>query len=596
MHAFKVWSPLASKVELRISGQLYSMEQLDHGWWQLRVPNAQPGMDYQFVVDGGDALPDPRSRWQPQGVHGPSRLPDATFAWEDQHWNPPPLGSGIVYELHVGTFTAEGTFQAVIDRLDYLVDLGITHIELMPVAEFPGGWGWGYDGVDIYAPSHNYGSPADLKALVNACHIRGLAVLLDVVYNHFGPDGNYLSKFGPYTTERYETPWGNAVNLDGPYSESVRSFFVDNAVMWLRDYHFDGLRLDAVHALIDSSAYHFLEQLADRVRTLEARLGRHLVLIAESDLNDPRIVRPSKIGGYGIDAQWADDFHHCLHAVLTDERSGYYSDFGGLPRLAKALQQAYVYDGCFSEHRKRRHGRAPIGIPGYSFVVCTQNHDQIGNRACGDRLGHLVGQRKAKLAAALLFSAPYVPMIFQGEEWNASTRFQYFTQHEDAELARAVSEGRRNEFAAFGWSPENVPDPQDPGTFKRSKLNWDERSQVEHAGMLAWYRSLIRLRRATPDLCDGDLSEVSVKFNEEESWLLLRRGSTWVACNFGQNPCFVPAPETAAVVLASAEGSRTGAEGVKVPAESVLILSTSSELQDTASESIDARYRVHTAR
>ncbi|MBV8818777.1 MAG: malto-oligosyltrehalose trehalohydrolase [Acidobacteriaceae bacterium] len=573
MHLFRVWAPLASEVSVRIEAETYPMSQAGEGWWETRVGNAHPGMTYAFSVDGSDPVPDPASRWQPHGVHGPSRLLDNKFPWTDAMWNPPPLASGVIYELHIGTFTEEGTFVATIEKLDHLTDLGVTHVEFMPVAEFSGRWGWGYDGVDLYAPNHHYGSPQDLMKLVDACHARGLAVILDVVYNHFGPAGNYLGKFGPYTGSKYETPWGKAVNLDGPRSDEVRSFFIENAVMWLRDYHFDGLRLDAVHALIDNGAYHFLEQLADRIEDLEAELGRHLVLIAESDLNDPRVIRPCEIGGYGIDAQWSDDFHHALHTTLTGERSGYYTDFGALAQLAKALRQAYVYDGCFSGHRGRSHGRMPQAANGRQFVVSTQNHDQVGNRARGERLSHLAGIGKAKIAAALLVTSPFLPMLFQGEEWAASAPFLYFTQHEDEELGRAVSEGRKKEFSAFGWAPDDVPDPQDESTFQTSKLNWKEVAQPPHAGMLEWYRSLLRLRHATPALKTGHLRDVDITFSEDESWLLMSRGEITVACNFSGEPRLVPATR-GEVILASSSSLKPDLEGLLLPPESVAILST----------------------
>lgn len=578
-------------MDVCMDGASHPMAPSGEGWWQARVEAAHPGVDYTFSIDSGEPLPDPRSCWQPEGVHEPSRLLGASFPWTDRRWNPPPLASGIIYEMHIGTFTSAGTFRGAIDKLDHLVDLGITHVELMPVAEFPGRWGWGYDGVNLFAPSHRYGTPEDLKRLVNCCHERGLAVLLDVVYNHFGPDGNYTGKFGPYTTARYETPWGDAVNLDGPLSDGVRSFFVDNAVHWLWDYHFDGLRLDAVHALIDTGAYHFLEQLADRVQGLEAELGRDLVLIAESDLNDPRLVRPPEIGGYGLDAQWADDFHHALHAILTGERSGYYCDFGSLEQLAKALRQAFVVDGCYSQYRQRRYGLTPTGVPGWRFVVCTQNHDQVGNRPRGERLSHLVGPAKAKIAAALLLTSPFVPLIFQGEEWAASTAFQYFTQHEDRELARAVSEGRRREFAALGWTAGEVPDPQDPATFERSKLNWDELHQGEHADMLDWYRSLIRIRQSIPDLRHGDLEAVEVQWSDREDWLLLKRGHIAVACNFGREPWLAPMPEDSEVLLGTGGEIRACGEGFVLPPRSVVILAIPRDGEPSAEAVRDLRLR-----
>jgi maltooligosyltrehalose trehalohydrolase len=462
---FRVWAPRATKVEIAVDNTRTPMAPDTSGWWTADVPADGPATEYTFILDGGHPLPDPRSAWQPRGVHGPSRVVDhQAFAWTDARWQPGPLSSATVYELHVGTFTLAGTFEAAIERLDHLVALGITHVELMPVAEFPGGRGWGYDGVDLYAPHHGYGGPEGLKRLVDAAHRRGLAVILDVVYNHLGPAGNYLEHSGPYFTDRHRTPWGPAVNLDGPGSSEVRRFFCDNALMWLRDYYMDGLRLDAVHALIDTSAVHFLEQLAAEVQALAAQLGRHLVLIAESDLNDPRLVRPPEVGGYGVAAQWSDDFHHALHAVLTGERAGYYEDFGTLADLAQALTCAFVYDGRYSRFRDRRHGRPATGLSGHRFFGYLQNHDQIGNRAKGERSSHLISPGRLKIAAGLVLTSPFVPLLFQGEEWGASTPFQYFTDHEDPELGRAVSEGRRSEFSAFAWSAEEVPDPQDPAT------------------------------------------------------------------------------------------------------------------------------------
>jgi maltooligosyltrehalose trehalohydrolase len=426
------------------------MERGDRGWWHAHVPSGAPGLDYAFSLDGGEPLPDPRSPWQPRGVHAPSRLVDhQRFSWTDQRWQAPPLGSAVIYELHVGTFSPEGTFDGVIGRLEHLAGLGVTHVELMPVAEFPGVRGWGYDGVDLWAPHHAYGGPDGLKRLVDACHARGLAVLLDVVYNHLGPSGNYLGRFGPYFTSRFRTPWGDAMNFDGAGSDEVRRFVCDNARMWLRDYHVDGLRLDAVHAIADGSAVHILEQLAQEVEKLAASLGRHLVLIAESNLNDPRIVQPPSAGGYGIDAQWNDDFHHALHTVLTGERHGYYADFGRLADLATAFRRGFVYAGEYSVFRDRRHGRPAIGVSGNRFVVSAQNHDQVGNRALGERASLLMSEGRLHIAAALLLTSPFVPMLFQGEEWGASTPFLYFTDHAEPELVEAVRKGRCQEFAAF---------------------------------------------------------------------------------------------------------------------------------------------------
>jgi len=467
----------------------------------------------------------------------------------------------------VDTFSAEATYEGAIGHLDHLTGLGVTAVELLPVVEYPGRWGWGYDGVDLYAPNAADGGPEGLKRLVDACHAKGLSVIFDVVYNHLGPSGNYLGEYGPYFTDRYGTPWGEAVNLDGPDSDPVREFVLDNAVMWLRDYHADGLRLDAVHAIVDTSAMHILEELAGRVDGLEAELGLPKFLVAESDLNDPRVVAERSAGGYGMDAQWSDDFHHALHALLTGERAGYYADFGSVADLAKAARQAFVYDGVYSRHRRRRHGRTPAGIPPTRFLGYLQNHDQVGNRAHGERSSMLLSDGLMKVAAALVLLGPSVPMLFQGEEWGASTPFLYFTDHDDPELGKAVTEGRRREFAAFGWDPDDVPDPQDPETFQRSKLDWDEVSRPPHAGVLDWHRRLIALRRATPGLAGGT---VDVESSDQGRWLVLTRGPVTVACNFGPDRATVRVPE-GDTVLSSAEGVAVDAGRAVLPPESVLV-------------------------
>jgi maltooligosyltrehalose trehalohydrolase len=572
MHRFKVWAPHAHNLEVAVDGSKVPMAREEGGWWSTRLDSAGPGTSYAFSVDGCDPLPDPRSAWQPGGVHKPSCLVDqCTFSWTDQHYQARPLASAVIYELHVGTFTPEGTFDAAIQKLGYLSHLGVTHIELMPVNEFSGDRGWGYDGVYLYAPHAAYGGPEGLKRFVNAAHAYGLAVLLDVVYNHLGPAGNYLPRFGPYFTRRHATPWGDAVNLDGPFCHEVRRFLCDNALMWLRDYHFDGLRIDAVHSLIDNSATHLLEQLVIEVEKLSVALGRHLVLIAESDLNDPRLVWSRETGGYGLDAQWSDDFHHALHTVITGERPGYYSDFGTIDQLAKALKQVFVYDGCFSPFRNRPHGRRVERLAGYRFLGYIQNHDQVGNRATGDRISHLVNLRRAKLAAGLVLTSPFVPMLFQGEEWAASTPFQYFTSHEDPELGDAVSRGRRSEFVEFGWDPANVPDPQSEDTFLASKLRWDELEQEPHAEMLAWYRDLIHLRKLRPELSDGNLERVSVDFSEESRWLTVCRGPVIIACNFAEMHQRLPA-DPHARILAASEPASLGEGGLSLAGESLAVL------------------------
>src|ERR1700733_14450613 len=537
MHEFKVWAPNAQKIGVQIGDVTHPMSgPNEHGWWTASVEQAGPGTNYGFVLgDDPEAWPDPRSEWQPDGVHGLSRVYDqSTFSWSDQHWDAMALARAVIYELHIGTFTPQGTFDSTIERLECLVELGITHVELMPVAAFPGGYGWGYDGASLFAVTEQYGGPDGLKRLVDACHERGLAVLLDVVYNHFGPVGNYSGKYGPYITERHHTPWGGAINFEGEGSDEVRRFFCDNALMWMRDYHVDGLRLDAVHEFMDRSAIHFMEQLSAEVEVMSSTLGRRLVLIAESDLNDPRVVTPREARGYGMDAQWSDDFHHALFTILhVEEGKGYYDDFGSFEDLAKSLTRIFVYDGAFSKYRNRRHGRPVDGLSMHHFVGFIQNHDQVGNRATGDRLEQIIGLDRAKVAAGLVLTAPFIPLIFQGEEYAASTPFQYFAHHEEDAMAKAVSEGRRREFAAFGWDPNLIPDPEKRETFERSKLNWDEVHQGAHEEMLEWFTKLIHLRRSSPALNDGDAGHVKVCFDEKKRWLTMERGPIKVMCNLG---------------------------------------------------------------
>jgi maltooligosyltrehalose trehalohydrolase len=569
---YQVWAPHARELVLELNGSRFPMQRDVRGWWSS-TERREHGARYGFLVDGAGPYPDPRSPFQPDGVHGRSAHVEHTkFRWTDERWQAPPLASAVIYELHVGTFSDSGTFAGAIPHLAELADLGITHVELMPVAEFSGSRGWGYDGVDLFAPHHTYGTPDDLKRFVDACHAHGLAVLLDVVYNHFGPCGNYLGKFGPYTTSRYVTPWGGAVNLDGPGSDEVRRFLCDNACMWLRDYHIDGLRLDAVHAMIDMSATHLLEQLVTEVEQLGAMLGRHLVLVAESDLNDPRVTRSREAGGYGIHAQWSDDFHHALHAVLTGERSGYYEDFGALPQLAAAMTHGFVFAGQYSPHRQRAHGRKGEEPDGWKFVVAAQNHDQVGNRARGDRLSHLVSPAELKIAAALLLCSPYVPMLFQGEEWGAGTPFCYFTAHEEPDLARQVCEGRRREFAAFGWRAEQIPDPQSVDTFAQSRLNRAERMADGHAELLDWHRRLIALRRALPELRSGNLRQVRVKADDEGRWLVVHRGPIVIACNLSTRVLTLPLGDIVQVHLASDTGLTISAHEVRLAPRSVAVL------------------------
>jgi maltooligosyltrehalose trehalohydrolase len=573
MHEFRVWAPRPQQVDLIVADQRRAMRRAGDGWWTCQAAAAGPGTDYAFSLDGGPARPDPRSAFQPGGIDGPSRLVDqAAFGWTDHGWRGLPLAGAVLYECHIGTFSAEGTFDGVIGHLDHLADLGIDAIELLPVAEFSGQRGWGYDGVDLFAPHHAYGGPDGLKRLIDAAHARDIGVVLDVVYNHLGPAGNYLPEFGPYFSPQHQTIWGDAVNFDGPGSDEVRRFVVDNAVMWLRDYHCDGLRLDAVHAISDDSAIHILEQLAAEVDALAAELGRPLFLIAESDRNDPRLVRGRDAGGYGLDASWADEWHHALHAALTGETDGYYADFGSLRLLAKALRQAWVYDGTYSPYRGRVHGRPPTGLTGRQFVVSTQNHDQVGNRAAGERISALISDGRLRVAAALLLTSPFVPLLFQGEEWGATTPFQFFTNHADPRLGQAVKSARRQEFVGFGWDPRDVPDPQDRATFERSRLDWAEAAKERHADLLAWYRGLIGLRRRTAALADPRLERTATEFDERARWLVMRRGPVTVAVNLGTGTWTFPARESAELLAASDPGIRRTPDGVALPPDTVAIL------------------------
>jgi len=574
-----VWAPGRRQVAVVLSGgPRVPMQPSDSGtgyggWWACSVEHAGPGSDYAFSLDEGPPRPDPRSAFQPQGIHGPSRVIDhAAFAWGDAGWRGVPLAGSVLYECHVGTFCAEGTFDGAINHLAHLADLGVDAIELMPVAEFSGDRGWGYDGVDLFAPHHAYGGPDGLKRLIDVAHASGLGVVMDVVYNHLGPAGNYLPEFGPYFSAQHRTNWGEAVNFDGPGSDEVRRFVIDNALMWLRDYHCDGLRLDAVHAIVDHSATHILEELAVEVAALAARAGRPLFLVAESDLNDPRFVRSRDAGGYGLGAAWADEWHHALHATLTGDTSGYYADFGPLPLLAKALRQAWVYDGTYSPYRQRVFGRPPAGLDGSQFVVATQNHDQVGNRAAGERSSALMSEGRLRVAAALLLTSPFVPLLFQGEEWGAATPFQYFTGHEDPGLGATVSQGRRSEFSAFGWDPADVPDPQDPATFERSRLNWAEISAQRHASLLAWYRSLVALRRQVPALTDPRPGQTETDCDGDAGWLVVRRGPVTVAANLGAGAWTFPAGPAEGLLAASDPQVELAGHGLVLPPDTVAIL------------------------
>lgn len=568
MAEVNIWAPKAHQIELQAQGRFLPLQPTAPGWWSLSDSSITHGTHYSFRINGEGLFPDPRSFSQPKGVHGPSCWIDhSLFHWTDTHWKQPSLRSAIFYELHVGTFTPQGTFDAVIHHLDHLVRLGITHIELMPVAEFSGKRGWGYDGVSLYASHHAYGGPEGLKRLVNACHSRGLSVLLDVVYNHLGPVGNYLNLYGYYFTDKYSTPWGQAVNLDGPDSKEVRQFFIDNALMWLREYHFDGLRLDAIHAIIDTSKMHFLEQISMEVKNLQKKLNRPLILIAESDLNDSQIIKPREQGGYGIDAQWNEDFHHALHALMTEERERYYEDFGEVADLAKVLTKGLVYDGCYSVHRKRNHGRPADNTSPHQYVAYAQNHDQVGNRALGERTSQLLSSDQIKLAAALVFTSPFLPMLFQGEEWGSKAPFLYFTDHEEPSLGKAVYEGRKKEFSDFERIADKIPHPQSEDTFKQSQLRWGELGQPPHDALLEWYQRLIKLRREQKDLNDPNWKNIHVNFDENKRWLCMKRGLLLMAFNFAPEAQDLPIENVSGkkMLLASKEGVEVKHYSIQLP-------------------------------
>lgn len=568
----EVWAPHAETVEVLLRHDEHEHTEAMHraeraGWWTSTVA-AIGELDYAFILDGAQpALPDPRSAWQPAGVHGPSRYVDpADFTWSDADWRGPRAGAGllggVVYELHLGTFTEEGTLDAACTRLDYLVDLGVDVVQLLPVAAFPGRWGWGYDGVALYAVHDGYGGPAALARFVDACHARGLGVCLDAVYNHLGPSGNYLANFGPYFTERHHTPWGAAVNLDQPGSAEVRRFIIDNALRWFRDFHIDALRLDAVHELKDDSPTHLLAQLSIEVAELATELGRPLELIAESDLNDVRMVRPATDGGLGMTAQWDDDVHHALHVLLTGESAGYYADFAGIPETEhstslavtrKVFTRGFLHDGGYSSFRGATWG-APIDVDGFDarkLLGYLQTHDQVGNRAMGDRITALLPPGRQALGAALYLLGPFTPMIFAGEEWGCDSPWLFFTSFEDEALAEAVRVGRRSEFAAHGWDSELIPDPQAAATRERSVLRWDELSEPGRQRLLDWYRTLISLRR-NEITGESHLGEVSIDYDAADSWVTMRHRHLQISGNLGDQPVRVAVGEPVESSAASA--------------------------------------------
>lgn len=545
MTDFGVWAPKPELVRLDVDGAVHPMTRAKDGWWHASV-DAAPDARYGYLLDDDPTvLPDPRSPRQPEGVHARSQLWDpAAATWTDTGWAGRSVEGAVIYELHLGTFTGAGTLDAAVDKLDYLVDLGVDFVELMPVNSFAGSHGWGYDGVLWYSVHEPYGGPDALVRFVDACHAKGLGVLIDAVFNHLGPSGNYLPRFGPYLSSA-SNPWGEGINIADADSDEVRRYIIGCALRWMRDFHADGLRLDAVHALVDTTAIHILEELATETDWLAQQLGRPLSLIAESDLNDPRLITPRDRGGYGLTAQWADDIHHAIHTAVSGERQGYYGDFGSLATLAHTLRQGFFHAATYSSFRHRRHGR-PLdttqksGIPATRLVAYTCTHDQVGNRALGDRPSQNLTGGQLAIKAALALGSPYTTMLFMGEEYAAATPFQFFSSHPEPELARATAEGRKAEFAEHGWDADDIPDPQDPETFARSKLNWDEIDTGEHARLRRLYRELIALRRTDPDLADPWLEHLTVDYDENQGWIAVSRGRLRIVCNLGAEPVRVP--------------------------------------------------------
>jgi maltooligosyltrehalose trehalohydrolase len=576
-HPLAVWAPVPDRVRVQVAGTPYDLVRTDGGWWEPApgdLADVPADAEYGYLLGDDDAVrPDPRSRRQPRGVHEVSqRFDPSAHAWQDSGWTGRQLPGGLVYELHIGTFTPDGTLDSAIERLDHLVDLGVTHVEVLPVNGFNGTHNWGYDGVLWYTVQETYGGPAAYQRFVDACHGKGLAVIQDVVYNHLGASGNYLPMYGPYLKTEGGNTWGASVNLDGEDSDEVRRYIVDNALMWLSDYHVDGLRLDAVHALVDERAQHVLEQMAVEVAALSAHVGRPLTLIAESDMNNPRLITSREANGYGLDAQWSDDFHHALHVALTGETSGYYEDFAGLGVLGKVLERGFYHDGTLSTFRGRHHGR-PIDLdrlPTNRLVTFLQDHDQIGNRATGDRIAATLSPARLAIGAVLNLTTPFTPMLFMGEEWGASTPWQFFTSHPEPELGKATAEGRIAEFARMGWDPSVVPDPQDPQTFQRSKLDWSEPEQQPHAALLDLHRRLAELRRRLPELTDPRFLETEVDVDPAADVLVLHRGRTTVAANLGTEPATVEVQ--GAVVLATGSGVSVDDGTLVLPAETAAIV------------------------
>ena len=572
-HEFSVWAPLPEQVRLDVDGTLHPMTRTDDGWWRA-VVDAASDARYGFVLDDDPTvLPDPRSPRQPDGVHERSQLwhPPAEIR-DTGDWRGRSIEGAVIYELHIGTFTPGGTFDSAIDKLDYLVDLGVDFVEVMPVNAFSGTHGWGYDGVLWYAVHEPYGGPDGLIRFIDACHARGLGVLIDAVFNHLGPSGNYLPKFGPYLSSG-SNPWGESINIGDAGADQVRRYILDCALRWMREFGADGLRLDAVHALVDTTAVHILEELSAETDALAAELGRPLSLVAESDMNDPRLITPRDKCGLGMTAQWDDDIHHAIHSAVSGERQGYYGDFGTLETLASTLRHGYFHAGLYSSFRGRRHGR-PLDtstIPATRLLAYTLTHDQVGNRAIGDRPSQNLTAGQLAVKAALALGSPYTAMLFMGEEWESSSPFQFFSSHPEPELARATAEGRKREFAEHGWDADEIPDPQDPETFERSKLKWDETTEGDHARLHEFYRRLIALRRTEADMADPWLDHLRIDYDEDARWFVMHRGALAIVCNLGTDP--VEVPVTGEVVLAWGEPAVAG-NSTRLDGHSFAILRT----------------------
>ncbi|TDL05745.1 malto-oligosyltrehalose trehalohydrolase [Mycolicibacterium obuense] len=570
-HEFAVWAPRPDRVRLDLDGTLHPMERSDDGWWRATVDAASDAR-YGFVLgDDPKVLPDPRSPRQPEGVHERSQLwQPAADAWSDSEWAGRSIEGAVIYELHIGTFTPAGSLDAAIDKLDYLVDLGVDFVEVMPVNAFGGTHGWGYDGVLWYAVHEPYGGPDALIRFIDACHQRGLGVLIDAVFNHLGPSGNYLPEFGPYLSSG-SNPWGESINIGDAGADQVRRYILDCALRWMRDFHADGLRLDAVHALVDTTAIHILEEMSAETDSLAADVGRPLSLVAESDMNDPRLITPRDQGGLGMTAQWDDDIHHAIHTAVSGERQGYYGDFGTLETLAETLRHGYFHAGTFSSFRQRRHGR-PLDtatIPATRLLAYTLTHDQVGNRAIGDRPSQNLTTGQLAVKAALALGSPYTAMLFMGEEWASSSPFQFFSSHPEPDLARATAEGRKKEFASHGWDADEIPDPQDPATFERSKLDWDEVDDGDHGRLRAFYQSLIALRKAEPDLGDPWLDHLRIDYDEDARWFVMHRGSIAIVCTLGVNDVDVPVTGDAVLSWGTPE---VGTDSTRMGGHSVTIL------------------------